>query len=264
MKRQSYNTYLKHCKECLTNEELFLNFKSKSAYRIILEHVKPNLGNLYIKVGEEKFSNYLKKLNWDKILENDKIGNPRKHNFVQLRKYTSKTEISPTTIRYIITGLEILSSYKKKNPENKNLTIVEVGGGYGGQCKVLHDMAYLFDLTISSYLIFDYDIVCNLQKKYLARHNLNNINFSYFDEKKKVNINNFDLFISNYALGEVNKVYQNWYIKNVICKARNIYIIWNLTPLHNYFNNNCFIITGEKPQTGTNNRVIINKEKINL
>lgn len=261
MERNSYNKYLGCCNNCLKDNTLFNEFKSRHEYRVILEHVTPQIGKAYIKVLEEKYSEYIPLLDWSKFEENDKIGNPLKHNFTELKKYTENTKFSPTTIRYIVTGLDILYNYKMKNSK-KELNIVEVGGGYGGQCKLIFDLAPLFDLEVKSYTIMDYDIVCNLQKKYLSTLGYKNVNFLHFDLKNVPKLNKYDLFISNYALGEISKKYQNYYVNYVVKYARNLYIIWNMTPLHEYFKTDKFVKTTENPQTGKKNVVIMNKENI--
>ena len=89
-----------------------------------------------------------------------------------------------------------------------------------------------------------------------------NVKSIHFDERKEIKMSNYDLFISNYALGEISRLYQDYYVRNVIKFASNVYIIWNMTPLHPYFKNNKFVVTNEKPQTGKKNVVLINKEKL--
>lgn len=262
MDRTSYNRYLSHCQICVKNNETFNTFKSKKEYRQILEHLTTSMGIQYINFLKKYYKEYLKQVNWDKISENDKIGSPILSNFIQLSDFTKITKFSPTTIRYIATGLDILHTFKLKNPDDKKINIVEIGGGYGGQCKVLQDMTNLFDLEINSYTIIDYDIVCDLQRKYLKRLNYNNVKFVHFNDKKSLFVPKHNLLISNYALGEINRNYQDYYVKNVVSKAENVYMIWNMTKLHPYFETDKFNRKTEEPQTGRNNIVITNKQKL--
>lgn len=262
MDRTSYNTYLTHCRDCIRNNNTFNTFKSDKSYRKILEHLPTSMGIQYINFVKKYYLNYLNKIDWNKISENDKIGSPILSNFLQLSDFTKITKFSPTTIRYIATGLDILHTFKLKNPDNNKINIVEIGGGYGGQCKVLQDMANLFDIEINSYTIIDYDIVCDLQRKYLGKLNYDNVKFIHFNDKKSLFVSKHDLLISNYALGEICREYQDYYVKNVVSKANNVYMIWNMTKLHSYFNTDKFNKKMEEPQTGKTNMVITNKQKL--
>ena len=53
--------------------------------------------------------------------------------------------------------------------------------------------------------------------------------------------NDYNFVISNYALGELNTVWQNTYINNIISKVEHGYFCWNFSPsnpnIHSYFTN---------------------------
>lgn len=259
MNKSDYGNYLQQCSQCLVDDNIFNNFKSNHTYRIILEHLTPQLAIQYLNKMEQKYNMYFSQIDWNEISKNDMIGNPYVYNFDILSKYTKNTNFSPTTIRYVVTGLDILTSFKNNNPEKKEIKIIEVGGGYGGQCKILFYLSKLFDIKIKMYTIMDYEIVCQLQNKYLNKSGHTNFNFIYFDEKRKIKIQEYDLFISNYALGEICREYQDYYIKRIISNVKNVYIIWNMTELHPFFNNEKYQIKEEEPQTGTDNKIVINK-----
>ena len=123
--------------QSIINENMFNNFKNQSDFTSILEHVSFEQGLKYI----DEIKKYeWKSLPWNKFLENDKLGNPNVFNYLnQLNNITlSNFNISPTTLRYICFGLHIVKYIKHLG--KKELNIVEIGGGYGGQCKILLDL----------------------------------------------------------------------------------------------------------------------------
>lgn len=261
MNEHDYLGYSNICKLCSENDVVFNNFKSNKIYNGILEHVNYELGIKYLDLLYTKFSNYINNINFDKILENDRIGNPTKYNFVEyIIKYNLKlntTFISPTTLRYLVIGLDILYNYTKNN-KNQSLDIIEIGGGYAGQCKIIYDLANIFNIVINSYTIIDLENVIKLQKKYLNIVGDYKVNFiSSNNINSSILLHKYDLFISNYALGELMPIsLQDLYINLVVSKSLNVYIIWNMTEINDYFKNDKFIIENEIPQTGINNVLI--------
>ena len=133
--------------------------------------------------------------------------------------------------------------------------MVEVGGGYGAQSVFLFELSHLFDITIDKYEILDLLEVNNLQKHYInlceaTTRSKYNIEAFIIDE---YNYENENYFISNYALGELTKEWQDLYIDNVVSKITHGYICWNFSPqnpnIHEYFNNIKKTIEEENPQT---------------
>lgn len=90
-----------------------------------------------------------------------------------------------------------------------NLRIIEIGGGYGGQCKIIMD-----NYKVSCYHIIDLPEVCELQRK--------NCLAECFTEPTG---EQYDLVISNYAISEIpdNKLY----IDEVLKKSKRGYITCN-------------------------------------
>jgi putative sugar O-methyltransferase len=217
----------------------------------VLEHVTNELGIQYIrsikKIIEE--DNTLANLMWNKYIENDILGNPIKYDYSNQLKDIQNIGtyiISPSTLRYICFGLQI---YKYIKQIGKNdISIIEVGGGYGGQCKVLTDICAQFNITIKKYTLIDLEGMSKLQQKYLDKLNIKNIvtlsNKDYFNKLDDT----YDLFISNYALGEFTTNVQNSYINNVLNRCGNYFITWNSPPINS---NIKFANSKEEiPQTG--------------
>lgn len=136
--------------------------------------------------------------------------------------------ISPSTLRYLATMVDIYNTFGRKN----FLNIVEVGVGYGGQYLC---MDHIF--KIKKYFLFDHHIVNKLVKRYLSLFNLKSkYEILKIEDNKK--INNIDLFLSNHAFSELNSNLQRLYINNYIKNSKNGYMIMNSGKENSIFNQN--------------------------
>ena len=204
------NSYIMIVNEAVNNDSSFIRFKKSRAYKEVLEHVDINLASQYYSrikdlIDNEKNFNQM----ISKSTKNDLIGAPELFNF-------ERHKISGTTLRYLYVFLHIKKVFKNK----KFKRIIEIGGGYGGQC-LIYD---LFS-DIDSYKILDLPSVNNLSKKYLNHHYLNcsfdalDVN-NFFDDE-------FDLCISNYAFSELPRKLQDIYMNKVIKKSKHLFMIMN-------------------------------------
>ena len=196
--------YLNVCNYAANSDEFFKQFKSHPAYRHVLEHVSFEEGQQYLK---EIDIDYLDKL--EEVKENGSLGSP------VIYEYPSVGEISPTTIRYIKNTSDIINKFGTSFD-----SIVEIGGGYGGLCKVLSSF-----IKFEQYLLLDLEECNLLSRKYLSHFNLPTL--SYRSEEIDEIDENFDLLISNYAFSECHKEVQQDYIERFIKKSNNFYIMHN-------------------------------------
>ena len=178
---EAANPYLDVCQYAAKSSEFFKRFKSHPAYTHVLEHVSYEEGKEYLKEIE---IDYLDKL--QEIKQNDVMGKPNTH------EYPSIGEISPTTIRYIKNTSDIVNKFGTSFN-----SIVEIGGGYGGLCKVMSSF-----VKFDQYLLLDLEQCNLLSRKYLSYFNLPTL--SHRAEEIDEIDDNFDLLISNYALSECN------------------------------------------------------------
>lgn len=192
--------YIDICKKALENDYIFNNFKRDSRYKQVLEHVSGQLGERHLKhiIPELLEEPYL-----SKFKENDKYGNPG------LSYYNKTGEISATTLRYI----DVLSNIITWIPDAIEGHIVEIGGGYGGQCKIIYDY-----VTPKSYMMLDLPVVTKLQRKYLE---LFNIPLTRHPDSP------VDFVISNYAWSELSDELRSLYIDTIISNAKHGYITTN-------------------------------------
>lgn len=204
------DNYIETCKKISENDSEFENFKSNSNYQVILEHVDENLGFQYynhiLQTDESIFNEY-----FDRFCENDLIGDP----FLPL--YGGK-RISPTTLRYIKNCFDLSSlcgDYEIKK-------VVEVGGGYGGLCKTLSVLC-----DFEKYIQVDLPEVSKVQKKYLQNFPELFPKIEFCPCNLLEEIKDVDLFISNYALSELNIDTQIKYYQKIIKNSKVVYITYN-------------------------------------
>ena len=214
--------YLAACVEAVENDEAFANFKSNPKYKTILEHVLKDQGQAYLNICKDMNEDAV----WDNIeafKENDKYGNPETHVYPGLEGV-----ISPTTLRYMKNTFEMALMLDGAEVSK----VVEVGGGYGGLCRVLSKVC-----EFDEYILIDLPEVSALQRKYLDQ---------FPDLKDKVKcipttdlaeITDVDLFISNYALSECDLESQMAYFQCIVQHAKYAYIIYNLVNFNDFHYN---------------------------
>jgi len=230
-------THIGICKKALDDDIVFNNFKKYPAFIKILEHTSEYIGHKYLDLIFNEYEKYALSLDWVKLMENDMIGNPDIVNFSKIKNYLKldNYNYSPSTLYYIYRGLDIIDRLLINNKSN---TILEIGGGYGGQCKLLLDMCEMLNVNIEKYGIIDLMYVSKLQNKYLSKFNYTNIDFFEFED-----MNNFDVFreydrlISVFALSEFEIDVQNYYIDNIIRNFNNYYILCNVHISNDFFIN---------------------------
>jgi hypothetical protein len=201
--------YPELCIAAAQDENIFSCFKTFHDYRHVLEHVKPEQGQAYYDFVKENYGESLDSL--EACLVNDKQGKPLLHEY-QFGNW------SPTTLRYFKVSLDIQHCFG----ETKEMNVLEIGGGYGGQCMV-HDNL----LGFKSWTIVDLPEVTKLQKRYLSDIK------SDFNATSCYNVednNNYDLVISNYAFSELTRKYQDKYIDAFMSNEEKIYMTVNFIP----------------------------------
>ncbi len=196
--------YLSACRAAAQGSDFFKGFKSHPAYRHVLEHVSYEEGQQYL---DEVEIDYKDKL--DEIKENDALGTP------VTCSYNGVGTISPTTVRYLKNTSDIVNKFGTSFD-----SIVEIGGGYGGLCKVMSSF-----VKFENYLLLDLEECNMLSRKYLSNFDLPTM--SYQAEEIVDVEDNFDLLISNYALSECNRETQMMYVERFVKKSDKFYLMHN-------------------------------------
>jgi hypothetical protein len=220
-----------------------LSFKSNKTYQTILEHTDIFNGIEYLDCIKNEFGNIYSN-NKDFLIElcvkNDKYGKSIKSNI------PSFTSCSPSNLRYIYHSLLILTNIK--NNKLYDTDIVEIGGGYGGLCFFIHNLAKIFNITIKSYSIFDIKEASILQKRYLKLLDLD-VNTYHINDKWELHKNSY--LISNYAFSEIPRILQEEYTSKILNNYINHgFLVWNFIPVYNFIKDKRLHIEDERPNDG--------------
>ncbi len=246
-----YSEYRQVCMEAASDEEAFRTFKQNRIYNVTLEHVNQAQGTSYLDYIAQYSPHLLKQ--FSKFQENDRLGSPRVFNYPEIGN------ASPSTLRYV----KVLGDLELYFGDLSGKKMIEIGGGYGGQCFVIskaHDFA--------SYHLIDLPEPLKLTEKYLTRLETPRFHCIHPD-----NIPNgtYDLVISNYAFSECQRDVEKMYLEKVIRHAKHGYLTINVpdeaAALNLYTLNELLdalrsygfapLAFAEEPLTASNNVIII-------
>lgn len=206
-------SYPEFCELASKNDDVFRSFRSNKTYKAVVESVREEDGINYFQIACSRTA--MVKQNIKYFFNSDKVGNPDLIS-VKTGLLSRKYKISPTTARYIKNVSDLIFLFG----DLSGLKIAEIGGGYGGLCKIIND---LFDFE--SYTLFDLPQCLALSKKFLDVFDLKNIN--YFTDQSLTSIREFDLIISNYAFSELHGSIQKSYFNNILSNTPLGYLTCN-------------------------------------
>ena len=201
----NYNPYIKAIQGFLEDDNLFESFRRDKRYRTILEHCSFEQGQQYLEEAHK--DNPFLFLDLNEFADSEDIGMPMVYEYY-------KEQLSPTTCRYI----KVLSDLIKLHGSLDGMNIVEIGVGYGGQCKIIHDT-----FKPKSYTIIDLPEVMMLAEKYLEYYEIKPI-FRYAGDTSNIP---YDLCISNYAFTEIDRCFQDDYAEHIIKNSECGYMTCN-------------------------------------
>ena len=182
------------CQKAATDDALFRVFKSHSDVTPTLEHVPEEHGIIYLKDArristDREWLDLLDRLSM--ASRNDSVGQPGVAE-INVAPHVPRVW-SPTTLRYVWVERKLSSLF----PDAK--TVIEFGGGYGGQCYVSNCFR-----TYSQWHLIDFPETAALQKRYLdtIMPDHRNVLISSLSDFTH---NGFpsDVLVSNFALCEV-------------------------------------------------------------
>jgi hypothetical protein len=207
------NLFFQKCQDFSKNDDLFNSFKQDPIFKIVIGNdvrTKEISDICFDYINDNH--NYL----FDKIIkfkENDIYGSPN------LYEYSKIGKISPGTLYFMF----ILSRVIENFGDISNFSICEIGSGYGGQAKIF------MDYGIKKYTCIDMKDTLLLAKKYLGKFKYDNISYIQADS---IEIEKYDLVISNWCLSELDDDGILFYIKNIIEKSKYSYFemnMWDIT-----------------------------------
>jgi putative sugar O-methyltransferase len=216
------------------------NFKRDSRYISIIANDLRDEGvaQSFFFYLKQNYPELLKHIN--KFKTSDTIGNPNIFNIEGI-------DISPGTLRFMKVLGDILPLQPKK--------IIEIGSGYGGQCKIIKDY------IDSDYTLVDIPESLNLAKAVLKHFN---VQATFVSTDNFEVEGSYDLVISDYCLSELDFTGIKFYIDNIIKKCQSGYFTINsnneyreflLNELKEIFSN--VTTTDEQPRTTMHNNIIV-------
>jgi hypothetical protein len=198
----------------LAEDKNFSSFRTHKMILRVIEGTPKYAGKHAIRKAKKRNSQIFMK----EFAKSENVGSPL--NTLPLMALNTKLRLSPTTARYInnlnnmddVFCLETLTR------------IVEIGGGYGGEQKIISDFFKLSNFAPPEYLTFDQEASFPLIRKFLE----------VFDYKLKIarltdtfKADSDTLVISNAAFSEMDSELQTLYFSSVIRHAKYGYFISN-------------------------------------
>lgn len=202
-----YPGYTDFCRRAATDDACFAEFREHPVYTAVVTSKLAYGGHDYFALLQERgFDPSF----FARLEAHDRIGGAHREAFETIGP------IAPQTMRYV----KVLSDLELLFGSLDGASIIEIGGGFGGQCAAL---AKRFDFA--RYLLVDLLDPLELARRYLAALSVPNVAFSRF-EQLPIN-GHYDLVISCYGLSELSRVAQTLYLQRVLLRARAGYLLWN-------------------------------------
>ena len=239
-----YSQYANYVNEILRKND-FSSFKSNGNYTYMLEHVNAQQGREYLECIQKETGLSHAEIRSFCVL-NDSIGNPNRVSF------SNTLTCSPTSLRYIWHAYLALKHFRVFD---ETITIVEVGGGYGGLCLAVNMIAQKIGVKVNSYTIVDLDAPSRLQEAYLSNFPISFPTFFHKADTYGAGIDQKNLYlISNYCFSEITNENQKKYREILFPKVIHGFMAWNFIPVYNFGFD--YSDKPEVPQTGNMNRFV--------
>lgn len=207
--------YPDFCALAANDDTVFSTFRSPNNpdYGRVLEHFSRADGAVHLAALTERNPEIAKLL--PRFASSNGVGSP------ELFDYGHHGQQSASTIRYA----RNLGDLHEKFGSLDGMHIVEIGGGYGGLCKVAFDA-----FSPASYTLIDLPEAIQLAGRFLAEtlrpeqfERVNLVDGTTLDRPVQS-----DLMISNCAFSECHPAVQRVYIRNVIAHAERGSLLINL------------------------------------
>jgi putative sugar O-methyltransferase len=176
-----------------------------------LDHVSFSQGLAYLELIQDQDQDLLGTLGAISPLST--IGAPNRYSY---KLGSIETKVSPTALRYLKVAHDLRILFGPLS----NLTIGEIGIGFGGQAAVLSKLN-----PGASFVLWDLPPVLSLAGRFLANADVQ-ANRDFFDGRDPSS-HEVDLLVSNYAFSELRRTVQEMYLERVIQRCKRGYITWN-------------------------------------
>lgn len=199
--------YPQVCLDAAMDYGRFNNFRRDPIYNEILEHVTQQQGEQYLRLIRDD-PTVMAMIG--QLKRNDDWGNPVVFDYGEVGR------ISPSTLRYI----KVLVDLRRLFGSLDDLSICEIGVGYGGQCRTISASS-----RASMYRLVDIQPALALAQRYLENYAIRPI--LHFSTMNELEPQNYDLAISNYAFSELRREIQDIYLERVFLRSKRGYITYN-------------------------------------
>lgn len=216
--------YPSFCEEASKNAEVFKTFRRHPDYISIVETVSQDDGRKYLQMALQRTPMLEKHLKYFQSSEG--VGSPFVYPY-RSKWYSKKRLFSPTTLRYIKVLSDLIFLFGNLN----QMKIIEIGGGYGGLCKIISDC-----FSFKRYILVDLKPALDLSRRFLSYFRVPNVEFQSQQDIEAKIPEQFDLVISNYAFTEIRRDIQDIYMEKVLKRSARGYMLCNWKT-HSWMNN---------------------------
>ena len=198
------------------------NFKQNDDLTYAVEHIGPR----QIEFGKKWYQailelQMLSNNEINGLLElNDSVGNP-----LLCDIHSDIIKCSPNSLKYIYFGLLTIKHFQQL--KLSEITLIEIGGGYGGQCIITRKIMDIFNMKLNKYILIDLDGVLSLQKRYISNHDTEDILFIQFEDIDSTIFPEKCYLFSCYSFGELNRAIQNVYYTTLFPYIAHGFVVWN-------------------------------------
>lgn len=193
------------------------NWKSHPHVTYMLEHEWASAASIYIDELRQELSD----ATIQRLADiNDLYGGSKK-------QLINGIQTSPSSIRYLFHSYQTCKHALSKGLND--VTVIEVGGGYGGLALIMSEMSQLLGLRVSKFIIYDLPAIQNLQQYYLAHHTIT-MPIEWRDASTfgaDAPDGDANVLVSCYCISEIPNEYRKMYLKNLLPKIKAAFLVWN-------------------------------------
>ncbi len=205
----------KFCARNAADDRRFARFRRMARHRLIVEATPPAEARQHFERVQRQTPHY--RALFDRFLTLDRIGAPI------MTEFAPDVWFAPNTVRY----MRYLSDCETRFGNLDGATIVEIGIGFGGQCKIFFDR-----FRVGKYILIDLPGPIALARRVLTEtlgpeavaERLLFLEAGKTGAPAGLPEGRFDLAISTLAFSECHRSIQQGYIDNVLSRARCGYI----------------------------------------
>ncbi len=215
--------FAQKCLQAVSDEAKFASFKSDPFYSVLYQGYSYEEGWTFLHTIEKEYPSLIAQL--DRFRTSDLIGGPHTYDYGEYGAF------SPTTLHYVQIAGMIQEKMSIQQPGARLVynspcrRVIQIGAGYGGLCKILHDLS-LWD----SYAIVDLPEHLDLARKVLAKEGIAHVQFYTLDQIP--NREPFDLVVSDLSFSEFSRPLQKIFMDRILSHARAGLILGHVFPKH--------------------------------